>query len=409
MIARQVESTGWQRTHNRDRADLFIVNSCSVTAQSDRKSRQVITALHRLNPKAYVIVFGCFAQLQPQRVGGIPGVDRVVGAEFKSQLHELVPAPEKPLLKEKSTLIHHTEYKDIKSFCPSYSLNDRVRCFLKVQDGCNYPCTFCTIPKARGRSRSASIADTIKEVQFIIENGVKEIILTGVNAGDFGKPHGETFLELLQALARIEGLPRIRLSSVEPNLLTDECLELIATYPHFMPHFHLPLQSGSDEILLLMKRKYNTKTYASRIERILSLFPDAFIGIDVITGMHGETASHANQTFSFLRKLDFSELHVFPYSERQGTTATAFFPKIQPEERQERVDALQQLSLEKKRTFYQKFIGQERWVLFEKEDNNGRLNGYTDNYLRVSVAPHPQWQETIKRVKITADLIANSC
>ena len=308
-MARQFEDLGFERVEYSEQADVYIVNSCTVTAESDKKSRSLVRSAMKRNPKAIMIVTGCYAQLKSDEIAGIDGVDYVLGSGEKSNIVSYI----NDLQKNEVPIVRVTDYRKIKNFFSAYSYGDRTRTFLKVQDGCNYFCTYCTIPMARGMSRNDSIENTIAEAQNIANKGIKEIILTGVNIGDFGRSTGETFFDLVKALDQVEGIERIRISSIEPNLLNNQVIEYVATSQRIVPHFHIPLQAGSDEVLKLMKRKYDTALFASRIHQIKTLMPDAFIGVDVIAGTNGETDELFQESYRFLLDLDISQLHVFPY------------------------------------------------------------------------------------------------
>lgn len=395
-IAREFTHAGYARVEMEQQPDVLVINTCSVTDQADKKCRNIVSRAIRQNPGVFVAVIGCYAQLKPQEIAQIEGVDIVLGANEKFNIVERVESHSK----EEGTRIHRGEIKDVKEFIPSYSKGDRTRTFLKVQDGCNYFCAFCTIPLARGRSRSATIEETLKQAQQAIDEGAKEIVLTGVNIGDFGTQNGESFLDLIQSLDQLEKIERFRISSIEPNLLTDEIIAFVAKSKKFMPHFHIPLQSGSDTILQAMRRRYRTDLYKSRIEYIKSLIPDACIGIDVITGFPGETDALFEETRNFLLDLPFSYLHVFTYSERENTTALRITDVVPLDVRYERNKQLRLLS-EKKRNFYNRsFHGQTRPVLWEAENDNGRMAGFTDNYIKVFAPYNEQKINTITTIEI---------
>ncbi|MFN5590400.1 MAG: tRNA (N(6)-L-threonylcarbamoyladenosine(37)-C(2))-methylthiotransferase MtaB, partial [Bacteroidota bacterium] len=316
-IGQQLTKAGFEKREFQDAADLYVINTCSVTDHADRKCKKVVREALKQNPAAYVVVIGCYAQLKPQEIAQIPGVDMVLGAAEKFQLIDHLHT----LVKEPKALVHNAPIKEVNTFVPGYSVGDRTRIFLKVQDGCDYFCSFCTIPLARGKSRSANVSDTLKLVEEAAQQGAKEIVLTGVNLGDFGVEHNQDFYDLVQAIDEVEGVDRYRISSIEPNLLTDEIIEFVSRSKRFVPHFHIPLQSGSDEILTRMRRKYLSDLYRSRIAKIKTLMPHCGIGVDVIVGFPGETEEHFLETYRFLNELDISYLHVFPYSERANTTA----------------------------------------------------------------------------------------
>jgi threonylcarbamoyladenosine tRNA methylthiotransferase MtaB len=378
-MARKFEEMGFERVDYKEIADVYVVNSCSVTAESDKKSRNMIRAAIKRNPAALMMVTGCYAQLKSKEISEIEGVDYVLGSGEKMNIVSYI----NNLHKTENPVIQITDHRKINNFFSSYSFGDRTRSFLKVQDGCNYYCTFCTIPMARGISRNDTIANTVEEAQIVAGKGIKEIILTGVNIGDFGRSTGETFFDLIKALDEVEGIERFRISSVEPNLLSDEIIEFVASSKRFAPHFHIPLQSGSNEVLELMKRKYKREVFVERVERIKKLMPDAFIGVDVIAGTNGETEQYFLDTYQFILDLDISQLHVFPYSERPGTFALQIPHKVPVHERHERVKRLIDLSERKHRLFCESQSGSIRKVLFETDKKHNRMFGWTDNYIRV--------------------------
>ncbi|MBN1820523.1 MAG: tRNA (N(6)-L-threonylcarbamoyladenosine(37)-C(2))-methylthiotransferase MtaB [Prolixibacteraceae bacterium] len=378
-IASSLNEVGFNRVDFNEKADLYIINTCSVTNQGDKSSRNIIRQAVRNNPDAMVVVVGCYSQLKPNEIGNIEGVDLVLGTQEKFH----IPSWLGDLSKKEKTEIHTTRLPDITNYHRAFSWGDRTRSFLKVQDGCDYFCSFCTIPHARGRSRNDSINNTVQEAVKAVTKGFKEIILTGVNIGDFGKSTGENFYDLLVALEKVEGLERLRISSVEPNLLKDRIIELVANSKVLMPHFHIPLQAGSDEVLSLMKRKYSTGLFASRIKKIRELIPDAFIGVDVIAGTNGETEELFQESYDFLNSLEISQLHAFPYSERSGTQALKIPWKVPVEERKLRTQKYINLSEKKLLAFYQKNLGTERTVLFEEKKDKNTMKGFTENYIRV--------------------------
>lgn len=386
-MARRFEDIGFERVDFKDEADVYVVNTCTVTAESDKKSRNLIRSAMKRNPDAVMMVTGCYAQLKPEDISHLKGVDYVLGSGEKMNIVSYVH----DLQKNDEPIIRITDHRKIKNYFSSYSYGDRTRTFLKVQDGCNYFCTFCTIPMARGLSRNDSIANTISEAKRIVEKGIKEIILTGVNIGDFGRSTGESFFDLVKALDEVEGLERIRISSVEPNLLKDEIIEFVANSKRFVPHFHIPLQAGSDEVLTLMKRKYNTALFAERVKKIKSVLPDAFIGVDVIAGTNGETDELFLESYNFILDLDISQLHVFPYSERPGTFALKIPHVVPVPERKERVKRYINLSERKHRMFYESQLGSVRKVLFEHQKKGNRMFGWTENYVRVEAV----WNEEL--------------
>ncbi len=406
-LARQFTDSGYARVEMEEHPDVLVINTCSVTEQADKKCRNIVSRAIRNNPGVFVAVVGCYAQLKPEEIARIPGVDLVLGAGEKFNLVAHV----ENLVKKDLPKIHVNEIKDVKTFIPSFSAGDRTRTFLKVQDGCNYFCAFCTIPLARGRSRSATIAETLAEAEKAVLSGAKEIVLTGVNIGDFGTAHQETFLELVKALDQLEGVERFRISSIEPNLLTDEIITFVAASQKFMPHFHIPLQSGSDEILKAMRRRYRTELYRQRIEKIKSLMPDACIGVDVITGFPSETEDLFIQTRDFILDLPVSYLHVFTYSERDNTTAIRMSDVIPMDLRNARTKQLRIISEKKKRAFYELHVNKNRPVLWEAQDENGKMFGFTDNYIKVQMDFVPEKVNRISNTrieKINADTIAIS-
>jgi len=373
-----------------------VINSCSVTAEGDKKTRNIIRQAVRKNPDAMVIVTGCYAQLQPESIEKIEGVDLIIGSAEKQNIPEYLGN----LSKKESTEIHIHKPKEIRNYFHAYSFGDRTRSFLKVQDGCDYYCTYCTIPFARGRSRNDTIVNTVAEARKIAERGTLEIILTGVNIGDFGKSTGEEFIDLLRALDQIEDLKRIRISSVEPNLLTDEIIEFAAKSKKIMPHFHLPLQSGSNEVLNLMKRKYKREVFESRVEKIKKEIPNAFIGVDVIAGTNGETDEFFRDSYRFIADLDVSQLHAFPYSERPGTKALEIKPVIPVDVRKLRTQRLIALSDRKTEHFYRQNLGAVREVLFEEQKDKKSISGFTDNYIRVETEYREELENHIVQVKL---------
>ena len=395
-IANHLENIGFQRVEFTDHADVIIINSCSVTAEGDKKTRNIIRQAVRKNPKALIIVTGCYAQLQPEVIQKIEGVDLIIGSAEKLNIPDYLG----DLTKKEQAEIHIQKPNEIKKYFHAYSFGDRTRSFLKVQDGCDYYCTYCTIPIARGRSRNDSISNTVSEAREIVEKGSLEIILTGVNIGDFGKSTGEKFIDLLRALDQIENLMRIRISSVEPNLLTDEIIEFAARSQRIMPHFHLPLQSGSNEVLSLMKRKYKREVFESRVAKIKKEIPHAFIGVDVIAGTNGETDEYFRDSYRFIADLDVSQLHAFPYSERPGTKALELKPVIPMDERKHRTQRLISLSERKTEDFYRQHLGTVHEVLFEEQKDKKMLSGFTDNYIRVETEYHEGFENHIIQVKL---------
>ena len=380
-IAKQLEDAGFAKVKIDENPDVVVINTCSVTDHADAKCRNIVRRSLNSNSSAYIVVIGCYAQLKPQEIAAIEGVDLVLGANEKFNLPNLL----ENLTKRQNAEIRACEIKEVREFVPGFSSGDRTRTFLKVQDGCDYFCSFCTIPLARGRSRSASVYDTVKQAESAVKAGAKEIVLTGVNIGDFGKGNGETLLGLIKELDKVEGVLRYRISSIEPNLLSEEIIDFVAKSEKFQPHFHIPLQSGSDNILSLMRRRYRTNLYKSRIEYIKKKMPNAGIGVDVIVGFPGECDSRFQETYEFINSLDISYLHVFTYSERPKTTALRIEDVIPVPVRQERNKILRILSLKKQRAHYEKFIGLKRPVLVESSDSDGVLYGYTPEYVRVAV------------------------
>ncbi|MBK7554235.1 MAG: tRNA (N(6)-L-threonylcarbamoyladenosine(37)-C(2))-methylthiotransferase MtaB [Flavobacteriales bacterium] len=400
-LARSLEEAGYARVKVEERPDVFVLNTCSVTENADKECRQWVRRFQRINPEAFIAVVGCYAQLKPEEIAAIPGVGLVLGANEKFDLAEHIAECHAGLDRgsRKGSAVH-SPIKDLKHFVPSWNANDRTRTFLKVQDGCDYFCSFCTIPLARGRSRSGTIAETVAIAQGIAATGVKEIVLTGVNTGDFGRSNGETFLELIAELDRVESIERFRISSIEPNLCSDDVIDFVATSRAFMPHFHMPLQSGSDAILERMRRRYDTALYADRVAHIKRVMPHACIGADVITGTPGENDDEFLKTHNFLRSIAVDYLHAFTYSERANTTAVRMDDTVPMEVRRERTKQLRILSSKFQRAHYERNIGATRNVLFESEKTVGDMNGYTDNYIRVSVPYDAALANTIVPVQL---------
>lgn len=378
-IGRQLLNSGVHRAREGQEADICVINTCSVTELADKKGRQAIRRVIQENPSAFVVVTGCYAQLKPEEVAGIEGVDLVLGAEQKLDVVQYIDDLKK---KEKGEVVT-SKTSHIRSFVPSVSADDRTRYFLKVQDGCDYFCSFCTIPFARGRSRNGSIADLVLQAQQVAEEGGKEIVLTGVNIGDFGHTTGEPFLDLLKALDKVDGVERYRISSIEPNLLTDEIIDFVAGSARFAPHFHMPLQSGSDAVLKLMKRKYDTALFSHKVEKIKQALPHAFIGVDVIVGVRGETDEYFLEGEAFIRSIDFSQLHVFTYSERPGTAALGIDYAVDPKTKHARSKALLDLSDERLRNFYLSQQASKKKVLFEHTKRGKKMHGFTENYVKM--------------------------
>ena len=395
-ISRLLENEGFEKRAFDEQADVYVINTCSVTDNADKECRHLVRRIQRKAPESLVVITGCYAQLKPAEIAAIPGVDLVLGAAEKFNIVQHV----KELTKGDSAKICSCDIEAVSGFNASFSVNDRTRTFLKVQDGCDYNCSFCTIPLARGKSRSDTISNVIKTAEQLALTGVKEIVLTGVNLGDFGKgPDGrdesENFFLLLQALEKIKGIERYRISSIEPNLLTNEIIEFVAGSNKFMPHFHIPLQSGSNTILGLMRRRYKRELYAERVELIKKLMPHCAIGVDVIVGFPGETDEAFQETFSFLHALDVSYLHVFTYSERDNTKALDIIPVVPINTRLERNKKLRNLSYMKMQYFTGQQAGQTRKVLFEAFSKNAMMEGYTDNYIKITTPHRPEWVNKI--------------
>jgi threonylcarbamoyladenosine tRNA methylthiotransferase MtaB len=397
-ISRQLTDQGWVKKAFTEAADVYVINTCSVTDHADRKCKKVVKEALRYNPEAMIVIIGCYAQLKPQEIANIPGVDLVLGAAEKFNLIDHLNAV---VSKPKQAIVFNKNIKETTGFIPGYSMGDRTRSFLKVQDGCDYFCSFCTIPLARGSSRSHTIAETMKIAQQVAETDVKEVVLTGVNLGDFGVNHQETFYDLLVQLHTIDTIDRYRISSIEPNLLEDRIIELVANSKKVMPHFHIPLQSGSNELLKSMRRKYQTDLYQQKVDYIKQLMPNAAIGVDVIVGYPGETDEAFLETYQFLNQLDVTYLHVFPYSERAQTTAVKLKGKVHQYKRNERVEQLRILSEKKQQAFYRANMGQKHVVLFEHEEKQGKMYGYTDNYIKVEVDYDPLLVNELVEVEIT--------
>ena len=428
-LGKELLSRGHQRASLSDVPDVCVVNTCSVTDTADHKDRQTINQLHRKYPHAIIIVTGCYAQLQPKQVSEIPGVTYVLGQNEKYDIPKLVDALEsdaanvaigraKPyqetVNEPMSDFVRVANIREVEEFHGVHSADDRTRCFIKVQDGCNYFCTYCTIPYARGKSRNPKISEVVQDAQQALAQGAKELIITGVNIGDFGRSTGETFIDLLRALDSLDNHPtpfdttlhnpipsyRVRISSCEPNLLTDEIIEFVARSRHFAPHFHIPLQSGSNEVLKIMKRRYTRELFAERVQHIRQVMPHAFIGVDVIVGTRGETEEYFNQAYEFLKGLDVTQLHVFSYSERPGTQALKIDHVVSADEKHRRSQLLLALSDEKTRAFYASHIGQEAVVLMEKSKAGTPMHGFTDNYVRVELPYDLSLDNQLVRVRL---------
>lgn len=405
-IGRLLAEEGFRKVKPGEQADVCVVNTCSVTDMADKKCRQAITRFTRLHPHAFIIVTGCYAQLKPDEVASIKGVDLVLGTNEKFDVNQYVG----DLHKKEQTEIHHIKTNDINVFRPSCSRDDRTRSFLKIQDGCDYYCTYCTIPYARGKSRSGTIAETVEQAKIAIQEGAKEIVLTGINAGDFGKNNDETFFELIQALDKVDADVRYRISSIEPNLLTDEIIQFVAQSKHFAPHFHIPLQAGSNKVLELMKRRYTRELFAEKVQTIKTVMPHAFIGVDVIVGTRGETAAYFEDALAFIEGLTVSQLHVFTYSERAGTKALEIEHAVNPQDKKKRSELLHQLSDKMSNTFYQSQIGRVVQVLWETSKKDAIMHGFSENYVRVSAPYNKSLINTVQTVTLgdfsTEDMIA---
>ncbi len=400
-IIRMFQEHGYQKVAFNDSPDIFVINTCSVTDNADKKCRQVVKEAKKVSLDPYIIVVGCYAQLKPTEIAEIPGVDAVLGTAEKFRLLELLDGFEK----HPKTQIFARDIDEATTFNNAYSLNDRTRTFLKVQDGCDYSCSFCTIPQARGNSRSDTIENILKSAQIISNNHVKEIVLTGVNTGDFGirnKIREDSFMDLIQQLENINGIERFRISSIEPNLLSREIIEFVAGSDKFVPHFHIPLQSGSNKLLKLMRRRYLRELYTDRVEQIKEFMPDACIGVDVIVGFPGETEADFLETYQYLNELHISYLHVFTYSERPNTLAVDMAGQVPLKERKKRSKMLRTLSEKKRRFFYEQFTGTTREVLFEKDIEGGKIHGFTDNYIRVAIDYSPEYINHVLPVKLAA-------
>jgi MiaB-like tRNA modifying enzyme len=387
-IGRIFQQAGYEAVPFSNAADIYVINTCSVTENADKKCRKVVREALNHSPNAYIVVVGCYAQLKPREITEIPGVDMVLGAAEKFNIVEHID----DLSKQPKTVVHNAPIAETNQFVPAFSIGDRTRTFLKVQDGCDYSCTFCTIPLARGASRSGTIADLVKQAEEIATSGVREIVLTGVNIGDFGIRDGkreDRFLDLVRTLEQVEGIDRFRISSIEPNLLSDDIIEFVAGSKRFVPHFHIPLQSGSNKILGLMRRRYRRELYASRVARIKSLMPDCCIGVDVIVGFPGETRDDFLETYEFLNGLDISYLHVFTYSERENTIAAQMEGAVPGAQRGERSKMLHILSDKKRRAFYESQLGKVGTVLFEGDIKDGYMHGFTRNYVKVRTPYDP--------------------
>ena len=395
-IARDFTQNGFERVKFNEKSNIYVINTCTVTGQADKKCRQAVKKIVKNNPDAIIALIGCYAQTKPNEVSDIEGVDIVLGIDEKFKLFEHVEKFEK----ERKQINHSCEIEKVEQFDASYSSGDRTRSFLKIQDGCDYLCTYCIIPKARGKSRNENIAKTVKQAKEIAKKGYKEIVLTGVNIGDFGKSTDETFFELIKELDKVKEIERYRISSIEPNLLTDEVIQFVADSEKILPHFHIPLQSGSNEILKIMKRRYLRERFADRIEKINELIEDAFVGVDVIVGFPAETKELFDETFTFLEKLNVSFLHVFSYSDRDGTESSTYKNKISKKEIKERSKKLHQLSDIKHAKFYKNNIGKNKSVLFETGNNKGKIIGFTDNYIKVETKYNEKLVNQVVKVSL---------
>ena len=401
-IARGFTDEGFTRVDFSQKADIYVINTCSVTENADKKFKTIVKQAQKINPNAFVAAIGCYAQLKPEELADVDGVDLVLGATEKFKIKDYI----NDLSKNDFGEVHSCEIEEADFYVGSYSIGDRTRAFLKVQDGCDYKCTYCTIPLARGISRSDSLENVLQNAVEISNQGIKEIVLTGVNIGDYGKgefgnkKHEHTFFELVKALDEVPGIERLRISSIEPNLLKNETIDFVASSKTFVPHFHIPLQSGSNEILGKMKRRYKRELYIDRVAKIKSVMPDACIGVDVIVGFPGETDEHFLETYHFLNDLDVSYLHVFTYSERDNTEATEMDGVVPQKIRNKRSKMLRGLSAKKRRAFYESQVGSVHTVLFEGENKLGYIHGFTENYVKVKLPWNPELINTLHRVKL---------
>lgn len=402
-IARNFEDEGFDRVEFNEEADIYVINTCSVTENADKRFKTIVKQAQKVNPDAFVAAIGCYAQLKPHELADVDGVDLVLGATEKFKITDYL----NDLAKNDFGEVHSCEIEEADFYVGSYSIGDRTRAFLKVQDGCDYKCTYCTIPLARGISRSDTLENVLKNAFEISQQGIKEIVLTGVNIGDYGKgefgnkKHEHTFLELVKALDEVEGIERLRISSIEPNLLKDETIEFVSKSRTFVPHFHIPLQSGSNDILKLMRRRYMRELYVERVSKIKELMPNACIGVDVIVGFPGETDEHFLETYHFLNELDISYLHVFTYSERDNTPAAEMEGVVPKKVRNKRSKMLRGLSVKKRRAFYESQLGTTHTVLFEGENKLGYIHGFTENYVKVKAPWNPELVNTLHEVTLT--------
>ncbi|MGB4742969.1 MAG: tRNA (N(6)-L-threonylcarbamoyladenosine(37)-C(2))-methylthiotransferase MtaB [Flavobacteriaceae bacterium] len=402
-ISRNFQDEGFNRVEFSEFADVYVINTCSVTENADKRFKTIVKQAQRSNPEAFVVAVGCYAQLQPEELAAVNGVDLVLGATEKFKITDYL----NELTKNETAAIHSCEIEDADFYVSSYSIGDRTRAFLKVQDGCDYKCTYCTIPLARGISRSDTLQNVLDNAQKIAEQGIKEIVLTGVNIGDYGKgefgnkKHEHTFFELVQTLDTVEGIHRLRISSIEPNLLKDSTINFVSQSNSFVPHFHIPLQSGSNVMLKAMRRRYMKELYQDRVEHIKSVMPDACIGVDVIVGFPGETDDLFLETYNFLNALNISYLHVFTYSERPNTHAATLAGVVPKSVRSKRSKMLRGLSAKKRRAFYESQIGRKRTVLFEGENKEGYIHGFTENYVKVKAPWNPELVNTLHEITLT--------
>lgn len=402
-IARSFENEGFERVDFTEKADIYVINTCSVTENADKRFKTIVKQAQKVNENAYLIAVGCYAQLKPEELAAVNGVDLVLGATEKFKITDYL----NDLTKNDFGEVHSCEINEADFYVGSYSIGDRTRAFLKVQDGCDYKCTYCTIPLARGISRSDKLENVLNNAAEISEQGIKEIVLTGVNIGDYGKgefgnkKHEHTFLDLVKALDEVEGIERLRISSIEPNLLKNETIDFVSKSRTFVPHFHIPLQSGSDEVLKLMRRRYMSDLYVDRVKSIKEVMPNACIGVDVIVGFPGETEEHFLETYNFLNELDISYLHVFTYSERDNTPAAEMDGVVPLKLRKKRSKMLRGLSAKKRRSFYESQLGNTGTVLFEGENKEGYIHGFTENYVKVKAPWDPSMVNTLQKIKLT--------
>ena len=402
-ISRNFQDVGYERVEFEEKADIYVINTCSVTDNADKRFKTIVKNALKQNDKAFLIAVGCYAQLKPEELAAVDGVDLVLGATEKFKVTDYINDLSKNDLGE----VHSCEIAEADFYVGSYSIGDRTRAFLKVQDGCDYKCTYCTIPLARGISRSDTLENVLQNAKEISEKGIQEIVLTGVNIGDYGKgefgnkKHEHTFYELVQALDKVEGIKRLRISSIEPNLLKDETIDFVSTSKTFVPHFHIPLQSGSDTLLKLMKRRYLRQTYTDRVNSIKSKMPNACIGVDVIVGFPGETDELFLETYNYLNEMDISYLHVFTYSERPNTEAVEMEGIVSQKTRQKRSKMLRGLSVKKRRAFYESQLNTTHFVLFESENKEGYIHGFTENYVKVKTPWNPAFVNTTHKIHLT--------